>query len=140
MTLIKKRKLKHRCSLSFTSISFFATIVLSRIVPALAKINEKTAINNNTMDVALFKNVLELFAGLLLAISLVAAIAGICLMIRESDRWEALGTSLLGFLVGFLMVLIGCGLILGYWTPALSAIAWANGISFFVFLEFALTH
>lgn len=139
MAMKKLWKLINRRSLRFSSISFFATIVLARMHPVLAQNTEKTITGNNAMNIALSINTFEIATGLLLAISLVAAIPGMCFMSQHSNKWVALKTSFLGSGIGLFFVLMGGSLIFEHWTPALVAIAWGNVIIFLMVLEFALT-
>lgn len=92
------------------------------------------------MNIALSTNTFEIVTGLLLAISLVAAIPGMWFTSQYSNKWVALKTSLLGSGIGLFFVLMGASLIFEHWTPALVAIAWGNVIVFLMVLEFALTH
>lgn len=92
----KLRKLRNRHFLRFTSISVFAAIVLAKIHPALTQTTENTVVGNS-MDIALATNILEMAAGLLVAISLVLAMLGAFLKAADiTNQWKALGISLLG--------------------------------------------
>jgi len=131
-------KLKNRRSLRFTAISLFATIALARMHPALAQTTERTVMGNNLMSMGLSANILEILAGSLLAISLVLAIVGMYLRVKDSNNWEATGMSLLGLLLGLFLVIMGSSLFLESWTPALVTIALLNGGGFLVILILAL--
>lgn len=92
------------------------------------------------MNIALYTNIFEIAAGLLLAFSLVAAIPEMLFISQYDNRWEALKTPLLGSVIGLFSVLVGGSLIFEHWTPALVSIAGGNLIVFLMVLEFVLTH
>lgn len=139
IALKKLLKLRDRRALGFACVSFFATIVLTTIHPALAQATERNITGNSAMSTALLINILEILVSLLLAVSVVSAIVGAYSMRGDTNGLSALKMSLLGLLMG-LFTILGGGLFFEHWTPILVAIAWLNGLIFLVVLEFALTH
>lgn len=138
MAIKKLRRLRNRHFLRFTSINIFAIVVSAKIHPALAQTTEKTVGGNNSMNIALATNILEIEASLLLAVSLASAMLVVSLRPDNTNRLKGLGISLLGLLMAFFLVLMGGSLFLKHWTQTLVNIAWLSCGSFFVILIFAL--
>lgn len=133
----KNYKLGNRRSLRFSFISFFATIALVFIHPALAHAITKFVTGNNSMKVDSFASILEISAGSLLTLSLLFAIVGMYFRVMR-NYWKTIVMSLLGMLANLFFVLIGCSLFLEYWTPTLVNIACLSGGGFLAVLIVAL--
>lgn len=139
VALNKLLNLRNRRALGFACISFFATLVLARMHPALAQTTGKNITGNSAMPTALLINIFEILISLLLAVSVVSALVGVYSMRGDTNSLSAFKMSLIGLLMGLFTVL-GGSLLFEQWTPILVSVAWLNVGIFLVVLEFALTH